>query len=145
MLAVGALVEGFWPLSAVLVGAGMLGSCANAATGRAVMGWFSRAERGTALGIRQMATPLGGGLAALALPALAAGGGLRAALLALAAVVLASAVASAIWIRTPPAGPGEAERAGPRRRPARSRRSPSPPGPRRCGTGASGGSVPRGR
>ena len=102
-LAVGALVEGFWPLSAVLVGAGMLGSCANAATGRAVMGWFSRAERGTALGIRQMATPLGGGLAALALPALAAGGGLRAALLALAAVVLASAVASAIWIRTPPA------------------------------------------
>jgi sugar phosphate permease len=111
MLAVGALVKGFWPLSAVLVGAGMLGSCANAATGRAVMGWFSRAERGTALGIRQMATPLGGGLAALTLPALAAGGGLHAALLALAAAVLASAVASAIWIRTPPAGPGEAERA----------------------------------
>jgi MFS family permease len=50
-----------------------------------------------------MATPLGGGLAALALPALATGGGLRAALLALAGVVLAAAVASAIWIRTPPA------------------------------------------
>ena len=107
MLAVGALVMGFWPLSAVLVGAGMLGSCSNAATGRAVMGWFSRAERGTALGIRQMATPLGGGLAALALPALAAGGGLRAALLALSVVVLAAAVASAIWIRTPPASGSE--------------------------------------
>jgi sugar phosphate permease len=101
MLAIGALVMGFWPLSAALVGAGMAGSCSNAATGRAVMGWFSRAERGTALGIRQMATPLGGGLAALALPALAADGGLRAALLALAAAVLAAAVASAIWIRTP--------------------------------------------
>jgi sugar phosphate permease len=107
MLAVGALVMGFWPLSAVLVGAGMAGSCANAATGRAVMGWFSRAERGTALGIRQMATPLGGGVAALALPALAAGGGLRAALLALAATVMAAAVASAIWIRTPPAQGGQ--------------------------------------
>jgi sugar phosphate permease len=115
MLAVGALVMGFWPLSAVLVGAGMLGSCANAATGRAVMGWFSRAERGTALGIRQMATPLGGGLAALALPALAARGGLRAALLALAAVVMAAAVASAVWIRTPPAEGADAspDAAGP--------------------------------
>jgi sugar phosphate permease len=113
MLAVGALVTGFWPLSAVLVGAGMLGSCANAATGRAVMGWFSRAERGTALGIRQMATPLGGGLAALALPALAAAGGLRAALLGLSAVVLAAAVASAVWIRTPPAaGPDPAPAPG---------------------------------
>jgi sugar phosphate permease len=113
MLAIGALVMGFWPLAAVLVGAGMAGSCSNAATGRAVMGWFSRSERGTALGIRQMATPLGGGLAALALPALAAGGGLRAALLALAATVMAAAVASAIWIRTPPAeGAGPAGAAG---------------------------------
>jgi sugar phosphate permease len=66
------------------------------------MGWFGHAERGTALGIRQMATPLGGGIAALALPVLAAHGGLRAALLALAAGVLAAAAASAVWIRTPP-------------------------------------------
>lgn len=102
MLAVAAFVEGFWPLAAALVGAGMLGSCSNAATGRAVMGWFGRAERGTALGIRQMATPLGGGIAALALPALTGHGGLRTALLALAACALAAAVASALWIRTPP-------------------------------------------
>jgi MFS family permease len=102
MLAVASFAVGFWPLAAALVGAGMLGSCSNAATGRAVMGWFGHAERGTALGIRQMATPLGGGLAALALPALAGQGGLRAALLALAACSLAAAAASSLWIRTPP-------------------------------------------
>jgi sugar phosphate permease len=102
MLGLAAFAMGFWPLAAALVGAGMLGSCSNAATGRAVMGWFRRAERGTALGIRQMATPLGGGIAALALPALAGDGDLRAAMLALAACALAAAVASAVWIRTPP-------------------------------------------
>jgi sugar phosphate permease len=112
MLAVAAFAPGFWPLSAALVGAGMLGSCSNAATGRAVMAWFGRRQRGTALGIRQMATPLGGGVAALALPALAARGGLRTALLALAGCLLAAALASARWIRNPPragraAGPVE--------------------------------------
>jgi MFS family permease len=111
MLVVAALAHGFWPLAAALVGAGMLGSCSNAATGRAVMGWFGHGERGTALGIRQMATPLGGGVAALALPALAGHGGLRTALLALAVCALAAAGASAVWIRTPPPVPGVA--AGP--------------------------------
>jgi sugar phosphate permease len=104
MLGLAAFAMGFWPLAAALVGAGMLGSCSNAATGRAVMGWFRRAERGTALGIRQMATPLGGGIAALVLPALAGDGDLRAAMLALAASALAAAAASAVWIRTPPPG-----------------------------------------
>jgi sugar phosphate permease len=114
MLALAAFTRGFWPLAGALVGAGMLGSCSNAATGRAVMGWFGRGERGTALGIRQMATPLGGAIAALALPAMASHGGLRTALLALAAGVLAAAAASAIWIRTPPpAGPPASAKAQP--------------------------------
>lgn len=114
MLALAAFARGFWPLAGALVGAGMLGSCSNAATGRAVMGWFGRGERGTALGIRQMATPLGGGIAALALPAMAGHGGLRAALLALAAGALAAAAASAIWIRTPPpVGPPAGAKAEP--------------------------------
>jgi sugar phosphate permease len=112
MLGLAAFAMGFWPLAAALVGAGMLGSCSNAATGRAVMGWFRRAERGTALGIRQMATPLGGGIAALALPALAGDGDLRPAMLALAACALAAAVASAVWIRTPPPDRAEARPTG---------------------------------
>ena len=45
--------------------AGMLGASATGASGRAVMGWFARGERGFALGIRQMALPIGGALAAL--------------------------------------------------------------------------------
>jgi sugar phosphate permease len=131
MLAVAAVVRGFWPLAAALVGAGMLGSCSNAATGRAVMGWFGRGERGTALGIRQMATPLGGGLAALALPALAGQGGLRTALLALAGCALAAAVASAVWIRTPPPAAGGA---------AKGAEAPPPPA---AGGGGPAGSSPR--
>ncbi|HZD02757.1 MAG TPA: MFS transporter, partial [Actinomycetes bacterium] len=107
-LVAAAFAPGFWQLAAALVGAGMLGSCANAATGRAVMAWFGHRERGTALGIRQMATPLGGGVAALALPALAAHGGLRVALLALAGCLLAAALASSRWITSPPAPSPEA-------------------------------------
>jgi sugar phosphate permease len=116
-LALAAFAPGFWPLSGALVLAGMLGSCSNAATGRAVMAWFERRRRGTALGIRQMATPLGGGVAALALPALAAAGGLRTALLALCGCLLVAALACSRWIRNPPAEaaagpPGAAEGPG---------------------------------
>jgi MFS family permease len=150
MLAAAAFAPGFWPLSAALVGAGMLGSCSNAATGRAVMAWFGRRQRGTALGIRQMATPLGGGVAALALPALAAHGGLRTALLALAGCLLAAAMASARWIRNPPRegraeGPAEgpAPPAAPAP-PAEAPAAPAAPGPvrdRRIWRLAGGGAL----
>lgn len=82
--------------------AGMFGASATGASGRAVMGWFARRERGLALGIRQMALPLGGAIAAVSLPALAAAGGLELALLALAAGCALAALACAIWLRPPP-------------------------------------------
>jgi len=82
--------------------AGMFGASATGASGRAVMGWFARRERGLALGIRQMALPLGGAIAAISLPALAGVGGLELALLALAAGCLVAAIACAIWLRPPP-------------------------------------------
>ena len=88
-------------LVAWLVLAGALGS---AASGRAVMRWFSRGERGFALGIRQMAIPLGSALAALALPLIAAGFGLAAALTALAAGAAVGAVCCALWLTAPPKG-----------------------------------------
>jgi sugar phosphate permease len=85
-----------------LVVAGGFGASAASASGRAVMGWFPRTERGFALGVRQMAVPLGGAIAALTLPLV---GGVEAALLVLAAGSAAGAAAAAIWLREPPPAP----------------------------------------
>jgi sugar phosphate permease len=104
-LTAGALAPGFAGVLAALVAAGMLGASATGASGRAVMGWFGRRERGFALGVRQTAVPLGGGVAALTLPLLAAAGGLRAALLALAGGCLAAAAVAGLWMREPPPAP----------------------------------------
>ena len=64
--------------------AGGVGAGVNAASGRAVMAWFAADERGLALGIRQMAVPLGGAVAAVVLPALDTHISLRAAFVGLA-------------------------------------------------------------
>jgi sugar phosphate permease len=98
-LAVAALVPGYAFAFAALVAAGALGSCANAASGRAVMAWFAASERGTALGVRQMATPLGGGVAALTLPWIALRYGVGAAFWALSAFCLLAAIACAAGLR----------------------------------------------
>lgn len=91
---------------AELVGAlsavGALGAGVNAASGRAVMAWFGEEERGFALGIRQMATPLGGAVAAGALPALDQQISLRAAFVGLAAACFVAAVVGAILLRAEP-------------------------------------------
>jgi sugar phosphate permease len=70
-----------------------------------VMGWFARSERGFALGIRQMALPLGGALASLTLPWLVDARGLDAAFVALAGLSFTAAVASALLMRDPPPAP----------------------------------------
>jgi sugar phosphate permease len=93
-------------LLAALLAAGMFGSSATGASGRAVMGWFARAERGFALGIRQMALPLGGALAALTLPSLIDAEGLDAAFVALAGLSLTAAIAALALMRDPPPAPG---------------------------------------
>jgi sugar phosphate permease len=100
---VGAAIASSYP--ALLLGllfAGMLGSSATGASGRAVMGWFAREERGFALGIRQMALPLGGALASLTLPTLVGAHGLRAAFIALAGLSLSAALAAGLLMRDPP-------------------------------------------
>jgi sugar phosphate permease len=91
--------DGFVELVAALVAAGLFGTSVSAASGRAVMAWFGREERGLALGIRQTAVPLGGGAAAASLPWIVSSGGLRAAFLVLAAASLAAGVAGAVWMR----------------------------------------------
>jgi sugar phosphate permease len=113
-LAAAAFAPSFEALVAGLFAAGMLGASATGASGRAVMGWFGRGERGLALGIRQMALPLGGALSSLTLPWMAGLGGVRAALLWLAGLSLAAAVAALVWMRdAPPPPPGIPARAGP--------------------------------
>lgn len=81
---------------------GALGAGVNSASGRAVMSWFGEEERGFALGIRQMAVPLGGAIAAVGLPLLNEHISLRAAFYGLAAGCLAAAVVGAVLLRAEP-------------------------------------------
>jgi sugar phosphate permease len=91
-----------------LLAVGALGASSTGASGRAVMGWFTRHERGFALGIRQMALPVGGGLGSIALPLLAGAGGLQAAFLATAGLVLTGALTAAVFMRDAPPSPAGA-------------------------------------
>ncbi|GLY71458.1 MFS transporter [Amycolatopsis taiwanensis] len=100
--------------------AGASSASVNAASGRAVMGWFEPAERGTAMGIRQTAQPLGVGIAALALPPLARQWGFYPSLLFPACFALVVALLVA-WLAAdpprPPKRPGAAKPASPYRHP----------------------------
>jgi sugar phosphate permease len=100
-----AVAPSYVALLVALFVAGMLGASATGASGRAVMGWFARSERGFALGIRQMALPLGGALASLTLPSLVGARGLDAAFVALAGLSFTAAVASLLLMRDPPPAP----------------------------------------
>ena len=104
-----AFVESFAPLVGLLALVGAAGASVNSASGRAVMSWFGAEERGLALGIRQGSTPLGGVVSALALPVLAAAGGLTAAFVFLGALVLGAAVAGGLVLRDTPAESGVEE------------------------------------
>jgi sugar phosphate permease len=98
-----AYASSFAELVGALSAVGALGAGVNAASGRAVMAWFGEEERGLALGIRQMATPLGGAVAAVALPALNQQISLRAGFDGLAAACFVAAVIGAILLRAEPA------------------------------------------
>lgn len=113
-------VRGAVPLGVLLVVAGAAGASVYSASGRLVMGWFGPRERGLAMGIRQTSTPLGMGVAALAMPPLAAAHGLPAAIgfLAVACGVIAALVAA---FAADPARPPKAA-AGPAPNPYRGSR-----------------------
>ena len=100
------VVAGFAPSFGVFVAgitaAGALGAAVNAASGRAVMSWFEERQRGFALGIRQTAVPVGGTIAALVLPPVAAEWGLRGGLVALSCGCFAAAAAGLIGLREAP-------------------------------------------
>jgi sugar phosphate permease len=79
--------------------AGAAGGSVNSASGRAVMHWFTAQERGLALGVRQTAVPLGGLIAALAIPQLISDGDATAGFLFFSAFCLLGAVVGAVVIR----------------------------------------------
>jgi len=85
--------------------AGAAAAGANAASGRVVVGWFPKARRGTAMGIRQMAQPLGVTIAAVTVPALADAGGIPLALVLPCVLAFVVAVACGLFIRNPPRPP----------------------------------------
>ncbi|TMC12785.1 MAG: MFS transporter [Chloroflexi bacterium] len=70
----------------------MLSAATAVASARTAMAWFDATERAFAISIRQMAVPLGGAAGALLLPAVALTLGVRAALLAAAAVCTVGAL-----------------------------------------------------
>jgi sugar phosphate permease len=92
----------FAALVLALAVAGGVAAGVNSATGRAVMAWFRQDERGLALGIRQMAVPLGGAIGAVALPLLEQNLSLRAAFIGLACASLVGAIVSLVFIRVEP-------------------------------------------
>ena len=89
----------FGSLVALLALAGAAGASVNSASGRAVMHWFTADERGLALGVRQTAVPLGGLIAALALPPLISDGDATAGFLFFAVLCVVGAVVGATVIR----------------------------------------------
>ena len=74
VLMIAAPVHGAAGLGLCLAVSGAAGGSVFAASGRLILGWFARHERGLAMGIRQSAQPLGVALAAATLPALGGGG-----------------------------------------------------------------------
>src|SRR5689334_6131413 len=77
---VATMVHGTLPLVVVLFVDGMFAACTGSASGRIVVGWFPPQRRGLAMGIRQMAQPLGVAIAAGSIAAVAARHGLTTAL-----------------------------------------------------------------
>jgi sugar phosphate permease len=74
VLLAAASVHGGAGLGLSLALAGAAGGSVFAASGRLILGWFARHERGLAMGIRQSAQPLGVALAAATLPVLGSSG-----------------------------------------------------------------------
>ncbi|MGC4932882.1 MFS transporter [Gordonia sp. DT30] len=92
-----------YPLLAAFLFLGGLGSgAANGASGRIVVGWFPPTQRGTAMGIRQMAQPLGIAVCALTMPVISEHFGIGAALLVPVVVTAIGLCACVFGIVDPP-------------------------------------------
>lgn len=102
---VACFVHGTLALGAALLVAGAFAASTNAASGRVVVGWFPAHRRGLAMGIRQMAQPLGVGVGAITLAVLAQSHGVGAALAVPAVGAAIALVAVALVVVDPPRAP----------------------------------------
>jgi sugar phosphate permease len=100
VLLIAAAVHGAAALGLCLALAGAAGGSVFAASGRLILGWFARHERGLAMGIRQSSQPLGVALAAATLPALG-GSGTVAPMLFLGSFCLLAAALVVALVRDP--------------------------------------------
>ncbi len=85
-----------------LLVAGAFSASSNAASGRVVVGWFPPERRGLAMGIRQMAQPLGVGIGAIGIAVLADRYGVSTALWLPAALAAVAVVLVALVVIDPP-------------------------------------------
>jgi sugar phosphate permease len=126
-------VDGYVAVGAFLLLGGMASASTNSASGSLVVRWFPSSRRGLAMGIRQMAVPLGVTVAAVTVPVAAEAGGVPGALLVPGLVAAVFAVASGVGIRTAPpravvARPADATAAsGPNAEPAAPAARPANP------------------
>ncbi|CAI9412062.1 MFS transporter [Nocardioides sp. T2.26MG-1] len=98
----GAVTGGTALLALALFLAGASAASTNAASGRLVVGWFPPERRGLAMGIRQMAQPVGVGVAAISVAVVADTAGVHAALwVPTAACALAAAVVALVVVDPP--------------------------------------------
>ncbi|MFI6921256.1 MFS transporter [Nonomuraea spiralis] len=104
-LAAGGAAPGYVSLLVVLLIAGAGYSAIQPGGSKSVASWFDASQRGLAMGVRQAGLPLGGVLAASALPVLATAFGWRSTLVAGAFVALSGAVAFMAFYRRPPDRP----------------------------------------
>ncbi|MFC9998125.1 MFS transporter [Nocardia sp. NPDC127526] len=105
MLAAGlaaASVSSYAVLGVFLFLGGMGAASTNGASGRVIVGWFPKDQRGLAMGIRQTAQPLGVGIGALSIPAVAAAHGFSTAILVPAAMAGLAAIGCLFGIIDPP-------------------------------------------
>ncbi|MCU1513040.1 MAG: transporter [Microbacteriaceae bacterium] len=106
LAAVGAMTAvGYPALAGFLLLGGAASASGNSASGKVVVGWFAKDRRGLAMGIRQMAQPLGVTVAAVSVPGLAAFGGIGLAFLLPAILTGLLAVLCAVLVMNPPRVP----------------------------------------
>jgi sugar phosphate permease len=103
VLGLGAVLVHDLVLFAVLLGlAGASAASANSASGRVVVGWFPPERRGLAMGIRQMAQPVGVGVAAITIAVVAERHGVHAAILVPTVAAAVAALVVALLVVDPP-------------------------------------------